>query len=225
MVMKSRAKAGTIFGKQDGVSRESGDTIFIGEKKHSKHSKRIQADSAQKQNDKNGNGKPPKRFSIKSSKPQEQDQPPQVVELADPPRTLEGIAVNSARTIYRLKTIFPFVLFRDEVIADEEKITVVIGLFFQSGFMRSIMLKDIANVSIDTSILFSSLTIIDRNFVQDPIHVRYLKKEEAFKMRRVVMGLIIADTNKVDLSNYNIQQMREYTEEIGRAREMDDRTI
>ncbi len=205
MVMKSRA--GTIFRRQDGVSQESGDTIFIDEKKHKKHTKRVKADSVQNADAGESEKNNP---SIAEKK------------AADPSRTLEGIAVNSARTIFRIKTIFPFVLFTDEVITDEEKVTVIIGNFFRSGYLRSVMIQDISNVSVETSVFFAKLTLIDRNFVQDRITVSYLNKEEALKMRRIIMGLIIAHENKVDLADYTMQQVREYTEEIGRAREMED---
>lgn len=218
MVMKSRA--GTIISKQGGVSRKSEDTVFVNETQHKKHSKRVRADEVSSSFDKNLPDTD--RVVLKNSAT---DESSPEIEIADPSRTLEDIAVNSARTIYKIKTIFPFVIFKDEVIVDEEKVTILLGNFYKSGYLRSIMLRDISNISIDTSLLFARITIIDRNFVHDQLKVRYLKKHEAFKMRRIVMGLAIANANKVDLTQYTLEQIREYTEEIGRAREMEDRTI
>ncbi len=214
--MKSRAGTIANFRRQDGVSPEKGDTIFIDEQKHPKHPKRVNADRQTdeeqkygKQQQKNDNPIPNLKDETHSAE----------IKISDPSRTLEEIAVNSARIVYHIQTVFPFVVFTDEVIADEEKLSVVIGRFFKSGYMRSVMLKDIANVSVDTSILFASLTIIDRNFIQDPLVVKYLKKNEALRMRRILMGLIIANNNKVSLSEYSLEEIREYTEEIGRARD------
>lgn len=218
MVMKSRA--GTIFRKQDGVSRKSKGTVFVNERQHKKHSRRVRADE-----EVNSADTIPLTMDSVSLKNSTTDDPPPEIEIADPSRTLEDIAVNTARTIYRIKTTFPFVLFKDEVIVDEEKVTVLIRNFYKSGYLRSIMLKDISNISIDTSLLFARLTLIDRNFVHDQLKVRYLKKHEALKMRRIIMGLAIANANKVDFSQYTFKQIREYTEEIGRARETEDASI
>lgn len=222
--MKSRA--GQViknFRRQDGVSLKKKDTIFLGEKRRMKNTKRVNADG----DDDNNRLKRDLNIDIDKDKgktPNIKDETNSAeIEITDPSRTLEDLAVNSARIIYHIKTIFPFVLFTDEVIADEEKLSVVIGRFFNSGYIRSVMLKDIANVSIDTSILFAKLTVIDRNFIQDPLVIKYLKKHEALKMRRILMGLIIANNNKVDLRDYSIEQIREYSEDIGRAR--DDESV
>src|SRR5690606_21289164 len=106
----------------------------------------------------------------------------------------------------------------DEVVADEEKVSVIIGSFYKSGYLRSIMLKDIATVSIDTNMFFASLTLIDRNYIQDAVTIRFLKKDEAFRMRRILMRLVIAQENKVDLSAYSVDELKVYVEEIGASR-------
>jgi hypothetical protein len=238
MVIKSRA--GTIFQRRDSASQKKRGTIFVDDKKQDKQIKVIHADKANRsaqpksQTEKlEYEGKKSTPPPILDPQPIETDTPPRrndgrsppAVELTQPSRTLEEIKQTTARVIYRVKTIFPFVLFPDEIIADEEKVSVIIGSFYKSGYLRSVMLKDISTVSIDTSLFFATLTIIDRNYIQDAMVVRYLKKEEAFRMRRILTGLIIANQNKVNLSAYPIDKLTTYVEEIGASRSQDTYNI
>ncbi|HRN96486.1 MAG TPA: hypothetical protein PLD54_03505 [Candidatus Levybacteria bacterium] len=209
MVKKSRA--GTIFSRRDGASQKKRGTIFEGD---------------QKQNDHNGkNGLKPMPIMTDTPPPQEEGRSAPAIQLTQLSRTLEEISKTSARVIYRIKTIFPFVLFPDEIVADEEKVSVVIGNFYKSGYLRSVMIRDISTISIDTSLLFACMTIIDRNYIQDALVVQFLKKDEAFKMRRVLMGLVISDQNKVDLSAYSTDELCKHLERIGASRSEDTYNI
>lgn len=206
MVRKSRA--GTILlRRQDGASQKKRGTIFEAKPK-STEQKRTNGSSRDK----------PKPVLADEIPENKVGTTAPAIELTQPSRTLEEISQTSARVIYQIKTIFPFVLFPDEIIVDEEKVSIIIGNFYQSGYLRSVMIKDISNVSINTSMFFSSCTIVDRNYVEDELVIRFLRRNEAFKMRRILMGLIISDENKVDLSAYSIKDLRKYLEKIGASR-------
>lgn len=55
-------------------------------------------------------------------------------------------------------------------------------------------------------------------FQQNPPSVKYLKKQEALKARRIIMGLIICHKEKVNLSKISKEELLDKVEEIGRIK-------
>lgn len=154
-------------------------------------------------------------FRPKSSDPRSEDdskeeKKPHVV-------LLQEFAENSPRILYHIKTVFPFVLFTDKIILDEIKITVAIGNFFESEEVRSVLIKDLASITVDGSYLFATVNIVDRHFITEPIRVKYVWKTEAHRLRRMVMGLMIAKNNDIELAEYNNMDVCKYIEKIGSA--------
>lgn len=189
-------RAGTIFRRRNGATHKKSGTIF---------------DKKAEQ--------PPQNSGEEDKKTQSPSNEPPVVEVAPAALTLEELSQKSSRIIYRTKTVFPFVLFSDEIVVDEEKVTVTMGIFYKSGHSHSIMLKDIAVVAVSTAVFFATLRIVDQNNPQAPLIIRYLPKEEALKMRRTIMGLTIADKNSINLGEYPVDKVKEKAEEIGKAHE------
>ncbi|HVZ67305.1 MAG TPA: hypothetical protein VG917_03515 [Patescibacteria group bacterium] len=130
---------------------------------------------------------------------------------------LDDIANNSSRTIFTLKTVFPFTLFPDVVSLDIEKISIISREFFASDRIQSIMLANISDIYIDSSPFFGALKIVDKFFVQNVITVRYLKKDEAIMLRKLAQGLIVAQRQHVDVSKIPHEELIPRLEEIGAA--------
>lgn len=105
------------------------------------------------------------------------------------------------RELMRIKNVFPFVLFPDTLIIEENKITFVWGLFFFSKDVRSILIKDIANVTVETSMFFATLNFADKFFENQVTKMDYLKKSEAIKARRLIQGLMISHRENIDFSD------------------------
>lgn len=124
---------------------------------------------------------------------------------------------SSHNIIFRCKTIFPFVLFPDEVTIDENKIDVKRGLFFASHNTTSIPFKRVVKASTTTGLFFASLIIEMEIFVQQPDPINYLWKEDAIKARRIINGLAAAHKKGIDLSNVDLVNLSEELEDIGRA--------
>lgn len=138
---------------------------------------------------------------------------------------LDDLATKSERILFRSSNVFPFVLFTDEVIIDELKVNVVYRQFFFTEQVRSILIKDIVNVVVETGPLFATLKITDRttttdsNVITNLLTVEYLPKAKAIHARRLIQGLKISHEENVDLANFNIGELRAKLEEIGKARE------
>lgn len=151
------------------------------------------------------------------------DQQPSSQVVTEPvPKTLEELAQRSPRVLCEVKNVFPFVLFQDEVVVDESKVTFIIGRFIESKEVRSVMIKDVSNIQVETSYFFARIQLTDRNFVNDPLVVKYVKKNDAYALRRIIVGLMIAHENGVELSDYDDKDLIENLEKIGSARDVEN---
>lgn len=132
---------------------------------------------------------------------------------------IENITQRAHHELLKVKAFFPLDLFPDEVIVDENKITIVNYSFFFNKHIRSILVKDIANVTASTSLFFGSLQIVDQYFTQDPVHVQYLKRNETICARRIIQGLMIAYQDNVDFSKMDRDVVYKKLLEIGKVAE------
>ncbi|MDO8599900.1 MAG: hypothetical protein Q7R44_00610, partial [bacterium] len=88
-------------------------------------------------------------------------------------RRLDAI-VRESREIYRIYSVFPFDLFPDILAIDENKITFIIKDFWKVERVHSIYVRDISDCIVQTSIIFSSLNVIDLGFRENWVSVSFL---------------------------------------------------
>lgn len=138
--------------------------------------------------------------------------------MADEINKLNTLAQEANTIIYELSSTFPFQLFPDKIVIDENKVTIFRReLFFQRTY--PILIEDILTIRLDEGILFSSLTFSANKFINMKRPLTYLKPEEAKKARQYIMGLVQAKKAKIDLSKLTLQEIRIKLEEIGRTQE------
>lgn len=118
--------------------------------------------------------------------------------------------------IYELSSAFPFQLFPDKIIIDENKVSIVRKeLFFKRIF--PIMIDDILTVKINRSILFASLEFDIKRYEENPSPTTYLWPKEASLAKRYIFGLVQAKRENIDLSALSTKQLKRKLLEIGRA--------
>lgn len=101
----------------------------------------------------------------------------------------------------------PFDLFPNTINVEERRITVINRHMFSSN-INSIDIRNISNIFINNSILFSQLVIISKTFEENEIKVRNLWTKEAQFVRRIIEGLRTFESNEIDTSGYtNIELM------------------
>lgn len=130
---------------------------------------------------------------------------------------LDEMVKRSARVILKIKAVFPFNLFPDEVILDESKITIYSKMFFMSQQTVSIMYPDVFNVIVEDSVFFATLEIADRFFSREPIKIKYLKRGDAQKARKIILGMSILTKENVNIQSLPINELLEKVERIGEA--------
>lgn len=124
-------------------------------------------------------------------------------------------------TLLSIQTVFPFDLFPDSLIIDPIKITVKIREFFKSEEIRSILIRDISNIIVDTSWYFAEMKIFQTYDTQNPIIIKYLKRQEAIKARDITQGLVALCKENIDITDFlhNNPSEAQVIENLGKAHE------
>lgn len=137
-------------------------------------------------------------------------------------KKLEDLADKSSDVLMRVSTVFPFTFFVNDIIVDPYKVNVVFREFFYSEHIHSIMVKDILDVVVETSLFFATVKIVDQGYTENSVNITYLKKEDALKLRKIIQGLVIAHRQAVDLSAIDPSQIKDKAEELGKVEGIDD---
>lgn len=135
---------------------------------------------------------------------------------------LEDLADKADITLLRVSTVFPFTFFTHDIIIDPYKVNIIFRKFFWSEHIHSIMVKDILDVVVETSIFFATIRIVDQGYVENSVDIAYLKKADALKVRKIIQGLVIAHRQAVDLSVLTPSNIRDKSEELGQVKGIDD---
>lgn len=140
---------------------------------------------------------------------------------------LRDLVDKSEKIIYSLRSIFPFDLFPDQLIIDTLKVNIINRKFFFAEQIRSVLIKDIVSVTLETGPVFATLNVIDRttshgaNVPTNVVTIAYILRHKAIRARRIIQGLKVCFEQKVNLGHIGLFELRDELEEIGRGREMD----
>lgn len=119
-----------------------------------------------------------------------------------------GLVKKSNRILATIATHkFPIDLFPDTMNVEEGRITVITRNFFFSSQIYSVDIKNIANVLINTAPFFAQLVIVSKTFTENEIKIKYLWKEQAVEIRRIIEGLRIFETEGVDTSIFSKKEL------------------
>lgn len=105
------------------------------------------------------------------------------------------------RELMRIKNVFPFVFFPDELVIEENKLTFIWSVFFWSKDVRSVLIKDISKISCESGLFFAKITVLDQYFARDSMMIEYLPKKKALEARRLIQGLIVSTRENIDYAD------------------------
>jgi len=135
---------------------------------------------------------------------------------------MDRLVRSSQKTLLTVSAVFPFDLFPDQISIEPMQINFSKKSFFFTYHMQSIPIRNVADVFLQTSLLFASLKIIDLSYnIENSIKVDYLPKYKACKARRIIQGLVIANKESIDLSQLPPNELAMKAEQLGDAREID----
>lgn len=130
---------------------------------------------------------------------------------------LESLKKETTSTLYKFHTVFPFDFFPDEITIDENKVSIISWNFFLNYDVRSILIEDITDVTVECGPFFAALTLVDSSNFRFPITVKieYLKKKEAIMARKLIQGLILTKNRQIGLHSLSISQARKDLSSLG----------
>ena len=131
---------------------------------------------------------------------------------------LTELLINS-EILFKATTVFPFILFPDEIIIDKDKVSIVSQTFFAADRRESVLIKNIADCFVDTSLFFGALKITDKYYEDKVMTVNYIKKSQAIKPKDIIQGLVLCHEKGVDISEIKPADLMPYLIEIGKATE------
>ncbi len=129
-------------------------------------------------------------------------------------RTVANLVRKSNRILVSISShAFPIDLFPDTINVEEGRITIINRHLFSSE-VHSIDIRDISNIFINTSIIFSQLVIISRTFEDNEIRMKNLKTGEAVFIRRIIEGLRIFENKRIDTSGFTKEELIRKLEQL-----------
>ncbi len=130
-------------------------------------------------------------------------------------RAVAKLVKKSNRILVSISShAFPFDLFPDTINVEEGRVTIITRTFFMSSRVHSVDIKDVSNVFVNIAPFFAQLAIISRTFEENEIKIKNLRKNEAVFARRIIEGLRIFNSKKIETSVYSVTELLSKIKEL-----------
>ncbi len=133
---------------------------------------------------------------------------------------IDTLVQENAEILFRASNCFPFDFFPDQIIISREKVDIIYYSFFLTRRFVTVLIDGIYDVNVNTSIFFSSLDIRSNSLVDDVDPISFLKTKDAKIARRIILGLVMAKKQNIDVSVLNTNELKEKMIEVGKSREL-----
>lgn len=127
---------------------------------------------------------------------------------------LDKLAEETGKIIYELSSVFPFDIFQDKIIIDENKVTVVRRDFLYKR-ITPIDYSDILTVRVSRSILFAALNFEIKRSRFGSIFINYLNPRKATLAKDYIIGILTAKKANIDFSKLTTYAIKKKLKEIG----------
>jgi len=122
-------------------------------------------------------------------------------------KTVAHLVKKSNRILVSISShAFPIDLFPNTINVEEGRITIINRHLFSSE-VHSVDIKDISNIFINRTFLFSQLVIISDTFERNEVKIRNLRTKEAVFARRIIEGLRTFENEQIDTSDYTKREL------------------
>jgi len=132
---------------------------------------------------------------------------------------LVGVTIHSHEILYKANAVFPLNFFPDTIVIDKEKLTIIARYFFWVAKITSVPIRDILSVEADVGPFFGSIHLTSRYFFTNPHSIKYLKRQDALNLQKLLQGYIIANERDIDCSAIDRSQLEELLEHLGETNE------
>jgi hypothetical protein len=134
-----------------------------------------------------------------------------------PEEKLMYTTVESQETLLKASTVFPFVLTRDTIQVDRDKITIAHRSYLRTADIMSVQICDVLSVEMKVGPFFGSLILTSKYFKKNVQSVNYLQRGEVIKLQRLIQGSIIAHRKNIDYSGIEKEQLIALLTDLGQG--------
>lgn len=132
-------------------------------------------------------------------------------------KELNVLAKTVEKPLMQISSVFPFDLFPNSIVVDKKKVDIIHRYFFWSKRVFTIFIHDVRTVRVDNGPFFANVSFEVKGFEQNPEPVPYIKKSEAEKLRKLVIGLCAADSENIDIENIPDERAKNKLKKIGKV--------
>lgn len=140
-----------------------------------------------------------------------------VVDSAPKTDKLSVLADLSHQVLFEAKSVYPYELWPDKITICLNRITITYKKPF-SVDERPIPIEYLNTAHVTRGMFFASLSI-ETFGVEKPNPIHHLKIDEARIARRYILGLIECKKNGVNFGDYEINEIKQKLQDIGKVRE------
>lgn len=130
---------------------------------------------------------------------------------------LSVLADLSHQVLFEAKSVYPYELWPDKITICLNRITITYKKPF-SVDERPIPIEYLNTAHVTRGMFFASLSI-ETFGVEKPNPIHHLKIDEARTARRYILGLIECKKNGVNFGDYEIEEIKEKLQDLGKVRE------
>jgi len=134
-----------------------------------------------------------------------------------PEEKLMYTTVESQETLLKASSIFPFVLNRDTIQVDRDKLTIAHRSYLNTADIMSVQICDILSVQMKLGPFFGCLILTSKYFRNNEQTVNYLKRSDVILLQELIQGSIIAKRKNIDYSGIEKEQLTVLLTDLGQG--------
>ena len=129
---------------------------------------------------------------------------------------LQELVSRNNILLMKTKTLFPFDFFPDTFIIDMTKVNIISRIFWATEKITNINLKDIIDVSVETTLFMGTLIITYIPTIEsvvtplDPVvyKISLMKRRDALRAQRILKGILIARREGIEISKCSPDELK-----------------
>jgi hypothetical protein len=136
-------------------------------------------------------------------------------EIQKETQKLENLAEEST-ILFEAQSVFPFQLFPDKIIVESDKLTIIKrNLLVKNVF--PILFDNLNSIAVHRTFIFASISTEVTGYEENPGDITHLWPKDAAKVKRLVMGILHAKNQGVDVGKIPIEDLLSGLEGIGKT--------
>lgn len=135
--------------------------------------------------------------------------------VSNQPKDIVDFTHVEAQVLYTIYSVFPLSPMPATVTIRPTAVSIVHDLFGLSRNVKTISISDIFTVEVESGLFFATIKFQQKQAHLEEIDVEYVWKEDAYKLRRIVQGLMIVEAKDLEINAMKPTELVDYLEEIG----------